>query len=228
MKTRHTLLMATLAIGLNATAAELVRVPVTDPAVLADFGLPADATTVWRLVDPNPQPKSESRAQLGSPPAIDGHSYSVVGSDFHMYSSNAPYETDGNTHLYCPTGSIGDIAQAVVHVPEDHRIQFLDVWAHDSSTTTTVTAYLFSSCMSDDFSTNPPSQTILAQVEIDGGTGSGTPGDVFQFDNVVTGYFADPEHCTYMINLALADGAANCQGPDLKLYKARVVWDTGD
>lgn len=219
MKIHHAMFVLGSIFCTHANAAQPTRIPVTDPAVLADLGLPAGTSNVWRLVAPDAGPAAAKRNLAGDVPSIDGRSYSVTGDDFSMVSTTAAYLTSGNSYLFCPVGSGGNNAAAVVHVPDGHQLEYLDFWGGDDSTTENMTAYLIETCMADDSDTTGY-QTILAQISSSPNP-SGAPGDFFR-DALIPTYYADPRSCTYTVNVVLSTGT--CQGEDLIAYKVRVTW----
>jgi len=182
--------------------------PVDDPAELAAVGLPPDAVDTLRLV---------ADANAPDAPRGGGNFHAVTGDDFHMTSTDRQYQTDGNSYLYCNAGETGRIASAVIEVPAGRRIIYLDMWGKDDSAGDVVSATLFATCHPT-VGPGAPGNLILATV-----TSAGQSGAFFA-DEVVPEYRADPDHCSYSINLLLGtDGL--CEGDALLLSKVRVVWN---
>ena len=195
-------------------SAEPGWIPVNDPAELAAMGFPPTADNVWRLPrDPN-QESPQDRAALGITPT--NASYSMTGDDFVTISSLSDYNSANYGYLYCPSGATSRIASAVVNVPTDRRLYFLDMWGRDASATQDINATLYATCQPSD-GAGPPNNFVLAEVSSPAVVGDG---DFFADDTPAAHYF-DPQRCGYSINLVL--GSGTCVGSDLTLYKVRVV-----
>jgi len=52
----------------------------------------------------------------------------MTGDDFVTISSLSDYNSANYGYLYCPSGATSRIASAVVNVPTDRRLYFLDMW----------------------------------------------------------------------------------------------------
>lgn len=207
MKAATCFFLASAMLALDVHAGSRLE-PVIGPDALAAVGLPPDARDTMRLVADAPTPDA---------PRGVGSYHAVTGEDFQMAASDAEYQTDGTSYLYCSAGETSRIASAVIHVPAGRSPMYLDMWGRDNSAADVVSASLYSTCHASDGPADPQN-TLLATVTSAGHSGS------FFADEPVPGHHADPAHCTYNINLQLGT-AGTCEGTALVLYKVRVVWN---
>lgn len=207
MKAATCLFLASAMLALDGHADSRLET-VTDPVALAEVGLPPDAINTMRLVADATLPDA--------PRGVGGGSHAVTGDDFQMAASDAEYQTDGRSYLYCSAGETSLIASAAIHVPAGRRLAFIDLWGRDDSPSDVVSATLFSTCHPSE-GPGAPANTILATV-----TSTGQSGTFFA-DEPIPEHDADPLHCSYSINLQLGS-AGPCEGDALLMSKVRLVW----
>ncbi|MCK9488109.1 MAG: hypothetical protein M0Q42_01680 [Xanthomonadales bacterium] len=194
---------------------------VTDPAELALWGFDPHGPPLYRLQD-QPAPAAaelaqwhETLDQRGQPASTGWRT--VSPSDFQFehdqvqYSLYQPFQS-----LTCSSHATTARAVAPIHLANDRRPRFLDVWVHDSAATV-LHAGLIAACTSPQ-SPNQLTYTILGDVNSGDISGNATLSRMMPQG----AHHVDNQHCQYFIRALFSSCSG---GPQLQLRKARVIWD---
>jgi len=216
--------LALLACGnLAAQASEPVEW-ITDPAELAARGFDPDGPPIQRLIiEPDTRPLAERLAErelIETSVDVGGGDVrwaSVQATDFMLLGDEAAYTTQGNFNFSCLAGAPTNLfADAPIHFRDDRRLRFFDVWTHDSSASGDVEVLLYRVCQ--------PAFTAAAPVvtELASRSSTGSGGNQFSFVSIPGMVHSQNSICSYWVRTRFPNCTA---GIDLKVLKARVVWD---
>ena len=211
------------AFGVTAQPAEMIEW-ISDPAELAARGFDPEGPPIQRLIiEPDDRPLAErlaEREQIETSVDVGGGSVrwaSVQATDFQLLGDEAAYTTQGNFNFSCLTGSPTNLwADAPIHFRDDRRLRFFDVWTHDSTDPANVEVLLYRVCQPA-FSAEAPVVTELASR-----ASTGSSGNQFSFVSIPGPVYSQNSTCSYWVRARFQSCNA---GIDLKVYKARVIWD---
>lgn len=194
----------------------------TDPAELALRGFDPDGPPVYLPRNP-PVADAAEQAHLQGALAERGQApgtgwVTVSATDFQFEHDQVSYSLyQAFNALTCSDSHITTAAWAPVHLENDRRPRFLDVWVHDSSANTHLNARLMATCTSP---AQPHQLNHVVLAETDSSTLSG---DARLSAMIAPGaHHVNNHHCAYSIVVRYVSCAG---GPALQLRKARVIWD---
>lgn len=211
------------AFGVTAQPAEMIEW-ISDPAELAAKGFDPDGPPIQRLIiEPDDRPLIErlaEREQIETSVDVGGGGVrwaSVQATDFQLLGDEAAYTTQGNFNFSCLTGSPTNMfADAPIHLRDDRRLRFFDVWTHDSTDPANVEVLLYRVCQPA-FNAEAPVVTELAS-----STSSGNSGNQFSWLSIPGSVYSQNSTCSYWVRARFGSCDA---GTNLRVYKARVIWD---
>jgi hypothetical protein len=141
---------------------------------------------------------------------------SIAASEFRPRSSNASFNVPNHAALLCQTDSTNSLAEAQIQFSQGATLQFLRIYANDSSDQDLNVA-LLERCQPIASAGNVTT-TVLGSVLT-----SGTPGRLTQSIGLPAGTTVDNVLCTYSLRVQLASTVNGC-ATGLFLDKARVQW----
>ena len=142
---------------------------------------------------------------------------SVAGSEFRPRRDHGNFFVPTDAALACRPAANNSLAEAQIQFPDGASLEFLRIYAGDSSPQDLNVA-LIERCQPNLGPSNVLT-TILGSVET-----SGTPGRLTQAIGFPANTTVDNSACTYSLRLQLGDTANACADSNMFLDKARVQW----
>jgi hypothetical protein len=214
-------------------------IPITDRYVLEELGLAPDAANVYATPDAlrrmamHPEERRVLQDELLERETlrrVDSRSFGVasLGTTVVGYPEFQPayaLETLQPRNNYSPdnglacNGGTHSYEAQIAPIPAGAALDYVNVYLHDSSSGENITAWLYRICQIS--SSFEPTVTLVDSLST-----TGAPGD--------TGFLLDADgitasdFCVYTVRVRLDSGGSlvfDCsEGNDLRLYKARAVW----
>lgn len=170
---------------------------------------------VMRVRDP--APASSLRAPH-APVGVTPNYATRIGSAFSGRTSDFDYFTL-TPSLACQSGSSEKFADATLNLPYGVRVQYLDVFAFDISSTADMQVYLFSACQAT-ASTSDPVLTQLGSVSTSGAAGNAFITIDFSSAPIVV----DSYSCRYFARARMTDVSESCVDSQIYLDKVRAQY----
>ena len=141
---------------------------------------------------------------------------SITGAEFRPRSNHFLFNVQTNTALSCNVGGTNSLAEAQLQLPTGATLQFLRIYAEDSSGDNLNVA-LVERCQPF-FTAGNVSTTVLVSILSSGSAGRFTTSNGLPANTTI-----DNTLCVYSLRVQLGDTANGCGGA-LSLDKARVQW----
>lgn len=161
--------------------------------------------------------QKSTNADQSAPNGGTGTFYtSIAASEFRPRSSHVSFNIPNHAALSCQVDSTNSLAEAQLQLPQGATLQFLRIYANDS-TDQDLNVAVLERCQPVASAGNVTS-TVLASVLT-----SGTPGRLTQSIGFPAATTVDNTLCVYSLRLQLGSTTNGCAG-GLFLDKARVQW----
>lgn len=204
-------------------------VRIMDPAEVIRLGFDPATDEVWRAAEFDDrdllqqrldrQAEQDGGLEPAAPnPLVDPIWTSVQSNDFHFRGATTEYRNSPQMELYCDAASPVRSADAAIQFPNDHRVTWMDVWVHDSSSSAGLEVSLWEVCQNFEDASR---RTAVQLAVVDTGVAP-TPGNVFLNKHSGPNRWVRNATCSHMVRATWS----SCSGGDkVKLQKVRVLWD---